>query len=251
LEKSGFAGRGGLPRSNVVADEADLGNAGSPVHACPDHGEVIMRSVIWSFPTVLCLMSGIPALAQDQVRVNPTDPQPTCTMCPGTYIPSGEIEGYANKALAEKLLDQQMRDIDIGKAHIGIGRVHRGRLDRPAPDSVAEHDQISEVYHVLSGAATLVLGPDIVNRQRRPATLRTVVEFNGPGNNGSEVRGGIAYDIKAGDVVVIPAGTGHWFTRIEDHIDYLMVRIDPDKVTPLKSEAQSQEYLSKPAPRGE
>ena len=51
-------------------------------------------------------------------------------------------------------------------------------------------------------------------------------------------------------LVVIPAGTGHWFTRIEDHIDYLMVRIDPDKVTPLKSEAQSREYLSKPAARG-
>ena len=33
--------------------------------------------------------------------------------------------------------------------------------------------------------------------------------------------------------------------------DYLMVRIDPDKVTPLKSEAQSQDYLSKPAKRGE
>jgi hypothetical protein len=105
--------------------------------------------------------------------------------------------------------------------------------------------------HLLSGAATLVLGPDIVNRQRRPATMRTVVEFNGPGNNGSEVRDGIAYEIKSGDVVVIPAGTGHWFTRIEDHIDYIMVRIDPDKVTPLKSEAQSQDYLSKPARRGE
>ena len=89
-------------------------------------------------------------------------------MCPGTYIPAGELEGYTKKALAEKLLDQQVRDIDIGKAHIGIGMVHRGKLDRPAPDSVAEHDQISEVYHVLSGAATLVLGPDIVNRQRRP-----------------------------------------------------------------------------------
>ena len=111
---------------------------------------------------------------------------------------------------AEKLLDQQVRDIDIGKAHIGIGMVHRGRLDKPDPDSVAEHDQISEVYHVLSGSATLVLGPDIVNRQRRPATMRTVVEFNGPGNNGSEVCDGIAYEIKAGDVVVfrpVP-GTG-------------------------------------------
>jgi AraC-like ligand binding domain len=57
----------------------------------------------------------------------------------------------------------------------------------------------------------------------------------------------VAYEIKAGDVVVIPAGTGHWFTRIDDHIDYLMVRIDPDKVTPLKSAAQSRDYLSKPA----
>jgi mannose-6-phosphate isomerase-like protein (cupin superfamily) len=129
--------------------------------------------------------------------------------------------------------------------------VHRGRLEKPAPDSVAEHDQISEVYHVISGAATLVLGPDIVNRQRRPSTMRTVREFNGPGNNGSDVKDGVAYEIKAGDVVVIPAGTGHWFTKIDDHIDYLMIRIDPDKVTPLKGEAQSMEYLSKPASRGE
>ena len=89
-------------------------------------------------------------------------------MCPGTYIPRRELEAYTKKALDEKLLDQQVRDIEIGKAHIGIGMVHRGKLDKPAPDSVAEHDQVSEVYHVISGTATLVLGPDIVNRQRRP-----------------------------------------------------------------------------------
>jgi mannose-6-phosphate isomerase-like protein (cupin superfamily) len=215
------------------------------------NSEVIMNAIIWSLLAVLCLMIGTLARAEEAVRINPTDPQPTCAMCPGTYIPALELEGYARKALAEKLVDQQVRDIDIGKARVGIGMVHRGRLDKPAPNSVAEHDQISEVYHVLSGAATLVLGPDIVNRQRRPATMRTVVEFNGPGNNGSEVRDGTAYEIKAGDVVVIPAGTGHWFTRIDDHIDYLMVRIDPDKVTPLKSEAQSREYLSKPAAHDE
>jgi mannose-6-phosphate isomerase-like protein (cupin superfamily) len=212
--------------------------------------EVLMKRLVLGVAAILCLaIEAAPAVAE--TRINPTDPQPTCAMCPGTYIPLAELEGYAKKALAEKLVDQQVRDIDIGKAHIGIGMVHRGRLEKPAPDSVAEHDQISEVYHVLSGAATLVLGPDIVNRQRRPATMRTVVEFNGPGNNGSEVRDGIAYEIKAGDVVVIPAGTGHWFTRIEDHVDYLMLRIDPDKVTPLKSEAQSQDYLSKAAKRGE
>jgi uncharacterized protein YjlB len=62
---------------------------------------------------------------------------------------------------------------------------------------------------------------------------------------------GAAHEVKAGAAVVIPAWTGHWFTKIDDHIDYLMIRIDPDKVTPLKSEAQSKEYLSKPAARGE
>ena len=184
-----------------------------------------------------------------QGKINPTDPQPTCAMCPGYHIPLSELQAYTKKAIEEKLVDQQVRDIEIGKAHIGIGMVHRGKLDKPAASSVAEHDQVSEVYHIIDGSATLVLGADIVDRQRRPATLRTVVEYNGPGNNGSDIRNGIAYNIKAGDVVVIPAGTGHWFTKIDDHIDYLMVRIDPDKVTPLKSEAQSKEYLSKPAPR--
>ena len=54
------------------------------------------------------------------------------------------------------------------------------------------------------------------------------------------------HQLKAGDVVVIPAGTGHWFTKIDDHINYLMVRIDPDKVTPLRDEDKSKDYLSKP-----
>ena len=184
-----------------------------------------------------------------QTRINPTDPQPTCQGCPGTYIPLAELDAYTKKAISERLTDQQVRDIDIGKAHVGIGMVYRGRLEKPQPNSVAEHDLVSEVYHVISGAATLVLGPDIVNRQRRPATLRTVVEFNGPGHNGSEIRNGVAHDLKAGDVVVIPAGTGHWFTKIDDHINYLMVRIDPDKVTPLRSEAQSKAYLSEPTTR--
>ena len=205
-----------------------------------------MRKFLLTLGAVISCAAGI-LIAQ--ARINPTDPQPTCTMCPGYHIPLSELQAYTKKAIEEKLVDQQVRDIEIGKAHIGIGMVHRGKLDKPAANSVAEHDQVSEVYHIIDGSATLVLGADIVDRQRRPATLRTVVEYNGPGNNGADIRNGIAYNIKAGDVVVIPAGTGHWFTKIDDHIDYLMVRIDPDKVTPLKSEAQSKAYLSKPAPR--
>jgi mannose-6-phosphate isomerase-like protein (cupin superfamily) len=178
-----------------------------------------------------------PAAAQQ------TDPQPACHMCPGTYIPAGELDAYVKKAIAEKRIDQQVRDVDIGKAHVGIGMVYRGRLDAPRPDSVAEHDLVSEVYHVIDGAGTLVLGPDIAGMKRRPADEETVRLFNGPGNNGASIRSGATYELKPGDAVVIPAGTGHWFTKIDDHITYLMIRIDPDKVTPLRSDADSAAYL--------
>ena len=197
-----------------------------------------MRKMVIGLVGVICSVGALAAQG---------DPQPTCKMCPGTYIPKSEIDAYVNKALAENLTDQQARDIDIGKAHIGIGVVHRGKLASPAPDSVAEHDLVSEVYHIIDGSATLVTSPDIVGMKRRPATLETVRLFNGPGNNGSSVRNGVAHELKAGDVIVIPAGTGHWFTKIDDHINYLMIRIDPDKATPLKDDAASKAYLAKPA----
>src|SRR5881397_2180954 len=202
-----------------------------------------MKNFLFVFATAAFL----PAALTAQERINPTDPQPTCAMCPGTLIPLAELEAYTKKAIAEKLVDQQVRDIEIGKAHIGIGMVYRGKLDAPAADSVAEHDLVSEVYHVIEGSATLVLGPDLVGKKRRPADTETVRLFNGPGNNSSSIRNGVTHQIKAGDVVVIPAGTGHQFTKIDDHITYLMVRIDPDKVTPLKDEAASRAYLQKPA----
>jgi mannose-6-phosphate isomerase-like protein (cupin superfamily) len=205
-----------------------------------------MKNISIGIAVSACVVAALMA----QTKINPTDPQPTCNMCPGYYIPVSELQAYTKKAIAERLTDQQVRDIEIGKAHIGIGMVHRGKLDAPAANSVAEHDLVSEVYHIVDGTATLVLGPDIVNRQRRPATQQTVREFNGPGNNGSEIRNGVAHQLKPGDVVVIPAGTGHLFTKIDDHIDYLMVRIDPDKVTPIKDEAASKAYLAKPAPQG-
>jgi mannose-6-phosphate isomerase-like protein (cupin superfamily) len=202
--------------------------------------EVVMNK---SNAVILGILGGFCAAAVLFAQAGNANPKPTCSMCPGTYIPLAELQAYTKKAVAENLVDQQVRDINIGKAHIGIGMVHRGKLTQPAKDSVAEHDLVSEVYHIVDGTATLMLGPDITNLQRRPATLETVRLFNGPGNNGSEIRNGKSYNLKAGDVVVIPAGPGHWYTRIDDHIDYLMVRIDPDKITPLRDEAMSQQYL--------
>lgn len=200
-----------------------------------------MKRILVGAVVISCVFSAGMLVAQND------NPEPTCTMCPATYIDKAEVDAYVKKAMAEKLTDQQIRDVEIGKAHVGIGVVHRPRLTAPPPDSVAEHDLVSEVYHVISGAGTLVTGPDLVGKQRRPATLETVRLFNGPGNNAAAIRNPVSREITTGDVVVIPAGTGHYFSRIDDHITYLMIRIDPDKVTPIKGEAASKAYLAKPA----
>jgi hypothetical protein len=189
--------------------------------------------------TILALAVAVllasPAFAQD--------PQPTCKNCPGTYIGNDELNAYLKRAIANKIIDQQVRSVDIGKSNVAIGMVHRTRIT--SPGEVAEHDLVSEVYHIISGGATLVLGPDLVDAKRRPATNVNVRLLNGPGHNAASIRDGVSYELEAGDVVVIPAGTGHWFTRIDDHITYLMIRVDPDKVTPLKDEAASKADLAK------
>ena len=186
------------------------------------------------------ILGAVVVLSAQQREYNPT-----CKMCPGTYIPNSEVMAYVKRGIANQLTDQQIRQVDIGKVNVGVAVVHRPRLVT-AEANVAEHDLVSEVYHVIDGSATLVTGPDLVGSKRRPADLETVRLFNGPGNNSASIRNGVTHELKPGDVVVIPAGTGHWFTKIDDHITYLMVRIDPDKVTPLKDEAASKTYLATP-----
>jgi mannose-6-phosphate isomerase-like protein (cupin superfamily) len=181
---------------------------------------------------IAMLLVAAPAAAQE----------PTCKNCPGTYISNDEINQYLKRAIEKNTIDQQVRAVDVGKSNVAIGLVHRKQITKPG--EVAEHDLVSEVYHVISGTATLMLGPDLVNKQRRPADNIAVKMLNGPGNNAESIRNGVSYDIKAGDVVVIPAGTGHWFTKIDDHITYLMIRVDPDKVAPLKDEAASKADLA-------
>jgi mannose-6-phosphate isomerase-like protein (cupin superfamily) len=170
------------------------------------------------------------------------DAHPSCNKCSGTYIAGSEIQAYLKRAPADAVVtDQQVRAVDVGKSNVDIGVVYRSKT---AGGAVAEHDLVSEVYHVIDGSATLVLGSDITDLKRRPADDRAVRLLNGPGGNGASIRNGATYQLKPGDVVIIPAGVGHWFTKIDDHIAYLMVRVDPDKVTPLKDEAASKADLS-------
>ena len=177
-------------------------------------------------------------------RLSAQDIQPSCEMCSATYVSAEEIQQYADVGREAGVTDHQVRSIDIGKTNVQIAVAHRGKLNAPRPGSVAEHDLVTEVYYVLSGSGTNRTGPDLVDKRRRPPDNRAVRFLNGPGNNAADMRNPATHKLEAGDVFVIPAGTGHQFTEIEDHITYLMVRVDPDKVVPLMDEAASKAYLA-------
>jgi hypothetical protein len=104
-----------------------------------------MKNILIGFVAAASIVGALIA----QTKINPTDPQPTCSMCPGTYIPVSELQAYTKKAIDERLVDQQVRDVEIDKHRHRDGS--RGKLDAPAANSVAEHDQVSEVYHIIDG----------------------------------------------------------------------------------------------------
>ncbi|MGE0160596.1 MAG: AraC family ligand binding domain-containing protein [Gemmatimonadales bacterium] len=166
---------------------------------------------------------------------------PSCVMCQATYVPAAEIQRF----LTIPQVDQQVRSLDIGKANVQVAIAHRERLEEPG--AVAEHSLVTEIYYVLSGGGTNVLGPELVDAVPRPPTNNAVQRLNGPGHNAAAIRNGRTVELRPGDVLVIPAGTGHQFTRIDDHITYLMIRVDPDKVVPLMDEDDARRYLEEQA----
>jgi mannose-6-phosphate isomerase-like protein (cupin superfamily) len=144
-----------------------------------------------------------------------------------TYISKDDLEATLRRAPVDSVTDQQIRVVDVGKATVGVGVVFRSAQ---APQVAAEHDQMTEVYHILDGSGTLVTGGTIVNPRRRAATETTVRDLNGPGASGTRLENGESRHVGPGDVVIIPAGVGHWFSSVDGSIRYLVVRVDADKL---------------------
>jgi hypothetical protein len=80
-----------------------------------------------------------------------------------------------------------------------------------------------------------VTGGTVVNPKTRASDSAEVRQEDGPGVSGTAIEGGVSRQIKPGDVVVIPVGTPHWFSKIDGSLAYLVIRIDPSQLIALQN----------------
>jgi mannose-6-phosphate isomerase-like protein (cupin superfamily) len=148
-----------------------------------------------------------------------------------TDVSTEEVQATVERTAGRTVSDQAIRMVDIGSYNVGVGVVHRSA---GGPQGAIEHSKITEVYHVIEGAGTLVTGGTILEPRPSAPESQVVRVLNGPSTGGTSIEGGVSRRIKAGDVVIIPPNTPHWFSAIEGKIVYLVVRMDPEKVVELK-----------------
>ena len=129
--------------------------------------------------------------------------------------------------------DQQIRVVDMGRYNLAVGVLHRARTaDTPnAPINGLAHARVTETYVIISGAGTLVTGGTILNPRAFAADSEVVTTLAGPSTAGP-IQNGTQRPVKTGDVIIIPAGVPHGWTNVPDHVDYLSIRPDQDKVLP-------------------
>jgi mannose-6-phosphate isomerase-like protein (cupin superfamily) len=149
---------------------------------------------------------------------------------PATLITAAQIQTHKAKMIADKDDDVPINMVKMGGAgdrhQVGISVVYR-RQGQSNP-TYAVHDDVAEVYHVLEGTGTMLLGGKLTDGKRRPTSAG-----NGMGSVGTRSDGAKEIRIAKGDVLIIPAGTPHRWLMADEFTSYTVVRIDPEGVTPI------------------
>lgn len=90
--------------------------------------------------------------------------------------------------------------------------VHASHRDQAG--MVEVHEQDADIIYVLEGSAVLVTGGEVVGGKTiAPGEIR-----------GTEVKGGETRTISKGDVIIVPAGTPHWFKEVPGALNYYVVK---------------------------
>jgi mannose-6-phosphate isomerase-like protein (cupin superfamily) len=147
------------------------------------------------------------------------------TPIPATDVTSANVQAFLKALPKDAISDLPIKVADVGGSRVGIYGVFRPK-SMPG-DAIAHETRTAEVYYILDGAGTLVTGGTIADLKAAPAG-RTA------GPRGDRIIGGVTRRVSAGDIIVIPGRTPHWFSALESDIHYLIVRADPEGRLTLK-----------------
>lgn len=90
--------------------------------------------------------------------------------------------------------------------------VHTSRREKAGIAEV--HEQDADIIYVQEGSATFVTGGTV-----------TDLKLTAPGElRGQEITGGETRTITKGDVLIVPAGTPHWFKEVPAPMTYYVVK---------------------------
>jgi mannose-6-phosphate isomerase-like protein (cupin superfamily) len=90
---------------------------------------------------------------------------------------------------------------------------------RQEPGQVEVHTKMTDVFYVVEGNATIVVGGQMVGgKPTEPDELR-----------GTSIDGGETHQLSAGDVLMIPAGVPHWINKVQPPFHYFVVKVEATK----------------------
>lgn len=154
-----------------------------------------------------------------------------------TVVHIAEINAAAKKIDGLVVADSVLRVVSIeGKYNIGVSIVSRSKINGKTPTDAIVHNLVTEVYHIIEGRGTLVVGGRLDSAVQFPPDGPIVRKITGPTSLGKRIIGGTRYEVGPGDIVVIPLNTPHGFIELKTNkIVYTLIRVDPDRVLELKN----------------
>jgi mannose-6-phosphate isomerase-like protein (cupin superfamily) len=143
--------------------------------------------------------------------------KPPANPAAAAYVTTAEIDA----ALRQMPPNSTTFDKPINTGAYKVTIVILRRVPSQTPDSSLLHDRVTEVYQILTGAGMFETGGTLVDG--KPVDLTS--EAAGPSVRGT-IQGGESRRIGPGDVVVIPPGLPHRFSKLDGTITYLVTRIE-------------------------
>ena len=118
----------------------------------------------------------------------------------------------------------------VGAIRAGDDRINVDVLRRDSPDEgPVTHAVVTEIYYILEGGGDFATGGTLVDpkpmmKDGKPSNPASI----GPSLKGTKVDGGTSHHVSVGDVVMIPPTVAHGFTKLDGHVVYMVVRVNPD-----------------------